>query len=194
MDPSALDVPPSSHRIPRARGDGPWRWNGISRMARDSPRSRGWTVAKDLSIDRNDGFPALAGMDPLLQLKSIFCFWIPRARGDGPLTICRSGRSTTDSPRSRGWTRAGGRARRADRGFPALAGMDRQSAVAEQPLDRIPRARGDGPRAYRERDEAEGDSPRSRGWTARRRRRRTPAPGFPALAGMDPSRGRGGEA
>ena len=151
----------------------------------DSPRSRGWTRLVDLLLARLLGFPALAGMDPLIPTIAPGMDGIPRARGDGPLRTGQPHVRVQDSPRSRGWTpcplwRPASRC-----GFPALAGMDRIRPCSRAIRLWIPRARGDGPCSDRSRPHVTADSPRSRGWTccgpseASRRR------GFPALAGMD---------
>ena len=71
--------------IPRARGDGPGVAYSVQVRAEDSPRSRGWTLGRDLRGRARLGFPALAGMD-LRQDRSIAApCRIPRARGDGPV-------------------------------------------------------------------------------------------------------------
>ena len=57
-------------------------------------------------------------------------------------------------------------------------------------IPRIPRARGDGPRARSAPRIAPVDSPRSRGWTRTAARRPPARGGFPALAGMDPGQSR----
>ena len=92
------------------------------------------------------------------------------------------------SPRSRGWTRAARGDRPAAGGFPALAGMDPDDLAGRAHRGRLPRARGDGPVPAFSRDHPVEASPRSRGWTLYRRALQIRSHGFPALAGMDPSR------
>ena len=64
MDLERADSARSVLRIPRARGDGPG-CRPLRRLApADSPRSRGWTVSRRTWDATQEGFPALAGMDP----------------------------------------------------------------------------------------------------------------------------------
>ena len=104
MDRSATWCSTCRAGIPRARGDGPdthiWECRGL----RDSPRSRGWTGCILLGLNVDDGFPALAGMDPPRRLPLRLSQWIPRARGDGPRHRVDRRVRRPDSPRSRGWT------------------------------------------------------------------------------------------
>ena len=174
--------------LPRARGDGPDLLRLIEEEKEASPRSRGWTRLAARGRRRRDGFPALAGMDRRDAVGQARWPRLPRARGDGPQARAAIQSGGRASPRSRGWTlrREPPRARRA--GFPALAGMDPSSEIPRRPLDRLPRARGDGPRELLVRPIRLTASPRSRGWTLSRLRVRQSAVGFPALAGMDPAR------
>ena len=112
---------------------------------------------------------------------------IPRARGDGPASGEPETAPATDSPRSRGWTRERARRRGDRQGFPALAGMDPHHEPVACGEDRIPRARGDGPREPQPGRTGGSDSPRSRGWTVKLDGRDRVNTGFPALAGMDPA-------
>ena len=89
--------------IPRARGDGPSIPLTTRPRPADSPRSRGWTPALLARLRHAAGFPALAGMDPIVPISKRTIPGIPRARGDGPSTWCPSSCTTVDSPRSRGW-------------------------------------------------------------------------------------------
>ena len=184
-------------RLPRTRGDGPASPHtpgmetvsphGSRSRNEASPHTRGWTPGTSgaglrLPRTRGDGFPAHAGMDPhtrgWTRVAPTVASGLPRTRGDGPrLRACRR-RADRASPHTRGWTRE------ADVGFPAHAGI--HPAVRG-----LPRTRGDGPRARGwSRRSPSAASPHTRGWT----RPRFPAGagssevGFPAHAGMDPSR------
>ena len=134
--------------IPRARGDGPNNRLTALLEAQDSPRSRGWTVADLQRLPARDGFPALAGMDRPRRGVVGRGDRIPRARGDGPEAPRPAPVPARDSPRSRGWTRFVPRAPEPAQGFPALAGMDLTETPRGGVVGRIPRARGDGPRAF----------------------------------------------
>ena len=178
-------------RIPRARGDGPARTAAVAHRSRDSPRSRGWTRSPKVAAAVGWGFPALAGMDPALDAAGRRGVGIPRARGDGPVTVLPNPRRRTDSPRSRGWTVGKPQYRRAPMGFPALAGMDPRRARRCSRPGGIPRARGDGPGNVPRAASRPSDSPRSRGWTPEQIARVERPGGFPALAGMDRAPGAG---
>ena len=190
MDPRVAGTMTCHPRIPRARGDGPPHGCSAVGGRGDSPRSRGWTAYAPAPAGPLCGFPALAGMDPRGVRSCRRSRRIPRARGDGPGPGRRVHVHLVDSPRSRGWTPAYLAAVGRDLGFPALAGMDPQSAAAVSGRPRIPRARGDGPVPSRIHSGPKRDSPRSRGWTLLFRDGDPRTDGFPALAGMDPNRGR----
>ena len=187
MDPRGCGGRPRRSRIPRARGDGPSVRSNSTLTPPDSPRSRGWTCARLQVPAHGVGFPALAGMDPGGAVPNDAAAGIPRARGDGPSPSRTRRASSLDSPRSRGWTLKAGRYRFDPTGFPALAGMDPRGCAAEREEDRIPRARGDGPRLSAPLRPSREDSPRSRGWTLVPRGVEAGVIGFPALAGMDPA-------
>ena len=180
--------------LPRARGDGPQYPRSASLRAMASPRSRGWTRARGAAPPRRGGFPALAGMDPLLMADPRVVRRLPRARGDGPPAASGSPAGGRASPRSRGWTHRLALAADRPAGFPALAGMDPTMAGRDRRGVRLPRARGDGPRQVERRPRRGAASPRSRGWTLRGLRGLRGLVGFPALAGMDPPAASGGKA
>ena len=70
--------------LPRARGDGPSASSRAGDRRAASPRSRGWTRPGGLAAGPDDGFPALAGMDPAEKPVLAMVLRLPRARGDGP--------------------------------------------------------------------------------------------------------------
>ena len=176
-----------SARLPRARGDGPCQGTSMLIVRPASPRSRGWTRSGPASRCARRGFPALAGMDPHASWGGGSRPRLPRARGDGPALPAVIPGIGWASPRSRGWTRGAGGGALPRLGFPALAGMDPGSGRGGLLMTRLPRARGDGPASGSDAPEREVASPRSRGWTHASLRAADAAPGFPALAGMDPS-------
>ena len=124
MDPPPPRWRPSKAGLPRARGDGPGTASARAAGASASPRSRGWTSPRTTNTKVWEGFPALAGMDPSGGGDSAGRTGLPRARGDGPGKLAKSGEGGRASPRSRGWTRRAPGQRRRRGGFPALAGMD----------------------------------------------------------------------
>ena len=186
MDPLCSDHGGVFIGLPRARGDGPTDRSSSLNFVMASPRSRGWTLGESARRAWTEGFPALAGMDPAEEARLAGEVGLPRARGDGPRGRRRSPTPRRASPRSRGWTSGGSAQAPGRRGFPALAGMDPALAGDAQRPARLPRARGDGPRAVRPFAVRPGASPRSRGWTLICPTPSTARGGFPALAGMDP--------
>ena len=181
-------MPRTGRWFPRPRGDGPYRILLQADTFRVSPPTRGWTPLErhDAAVQR--GFPAHAGMDPCRWLCGSPAGWFPRPRGDGPALELLAMARQTVSPPTRGWTRY----ERADylfgTGFPAHAGMDRLSAKGCDPPAGFPRPRGDGPYAELSTCVSASVSPPTRGWTPRHRQSSRLSRGFPAHAGMDPSR------
>ena len=80
------------------------------------------------------------------------------------------------------------RTRPAARGFPAHAGMDPRRWATRSGRSRLPRTRGDGPLGVSGVARFKGASPHTRGWTLPPRQAEHLGPGFPAHAGMDPTR------
>ena len=113
---------------------------------------------------------------------------LPRTRGDGPHEEAKRVAVETASPHPRGWTRG----RRSDRGrglgFPAPAGMDPATEQQSRSPAWLPRTRGDGPVRRQPMIHPLEASPHPRGWTRWRTVERHIWIGFPAPAGMDPSR------
>ena len=84
MDPRR---PPGRSRgrwLPRTRGDGPRTRGCPSRVPRASPHTRGWTRRRKKRVRQSYGFPAHAGMDPIIGRLEGTGGGLPRTRGDGP--------------------------------------------------------------------------------------------------------------
>jgi len=171
MDPTAMWLRAASGRLPRARGDGPWKTRRTFPSAATAPRTRGWTplehVGKPVDLD----CPAHAGMDPSSASKRRRSHRLPRARGDGPWTTINTTIKAWTAPRTRGWTRRGRRDDSERGDCPAHAGMDLGIRDGGCAADRLPRARGDGPNARLSEDMSRRTAPRTRGWTPQRRNR-----------------------
>ena len=198
-------------RLPRARGDGPYRSTSTRFRRRASPRSRGWTPkrgstprARGASLG---GAPAGSGrgIDPArawgFRRNGRWRSRIsnrPRARVGLPRTarpptgrVRSTPRARGASPRSRGWTPTSTCSVAPATGFPALAGMDPMRERRAGAGRGLPRARGDGPATSVMSGRSHLASPRSRGWTSPTAARIAARAGFPALAGMDPPGARG---
>ena len=155
--------------FPRPRGDGPDSDTGPSPRAWVSPPTRGWTGLGLRQRCAVRGFPAHAGMDPMLMTRAMRSAGFPRPRGDGPtLSSYRRYRAVV-SPPTRGWTRRHGKQRSYTDGFPAHAGMDLEPAAQDASTRRV--------------------SPPTRGWTYMRLTAILRFYGFPAHAGDGPRGG-----
>ena len=92
------------------------------------------------------------------------------------------------SPPTRGWTFLKLANSTAAVGFPAHAGMDPTGSTRRPPCEWFPRPRGDGPVTRCSPRSSSLVSPPTRGWTSYRSLPPGVVIGFPAHAGMDPSR------
>ena len=192
MDPSSRRRATASRRLPRTRGDGPDGSPSMTRWYWASPHTRGWTAPSREDPWPHVGFPAHAGMDPCAPTPRTTPDRLPRTRGDGPPPPGMEPLLEWASPHTRGWTHPDRRAGAARHGFPAHAGMDPWWWCRPRPPPGLPRTRGDGPRRAISWDWHEQASPHTRGWTAGGAARHLALLGFPAHAGMDPSRRGGG--
>ena len=185
MDPQTASPHWPRSGFPRPRGDGPQSGSSLSRSAWVSPPTRGWTHNL-LGLTRpGRGFPAHAGMDPIIRSSVSSGRRFPRPRGDGPVSFSGGGGSGAVSPPTRGWTRIPGQHRCGGPGFPAHAGMDPSLTNGLEYFFRFPRPRGDGPVSKTRRPLPGWVSPPTRGWTHGSGLRAAGARGFPAHAGMD---------
>ena len=186
MDPRREGRRGPSPGLPRTRGDGPCEQCPEGQPKEASPHTRGWTRGGRSRPWSVSGFPAHAGMDRDDRSVRAARTGLPRTRGDGPLGAAgRLGRNLA-SPHTRGWTVEDLRADDLRGGFPAHAGMDLRAPPASPTRGRLPRTRGDGPRAPCSTARRPTASPHTRGWTARGRGKPSLQQGFPAHAGMDP--------
>ncbi len=191
MDPATRSRSRGIRRLPRVRGDGPWR--EVSREDADTapPRSRGWTRGDLRPAPLARGSPAFAGMDPTRRSTARSCRGLPRVRGDGPEAVGNNKVDDTAPPRSRGWTQFAHAEERRVAGSPAFAGMDPPRGATSAARSGLPRVRGDGPSARSGCGRRTLAPPRSRGWTPADGARQRHASGSPAFAGMDPRRAAG---
>ena len=146
---------------------------------------RGWTVARACKEQHAKVFPAHAGMDRRASTSKPARKGVPRACGDGPVTVLPGCSSVGCSPRMRGWTVLARHHRDLQGVFPAHAGMDRGHGGRRDPAERVPRACGDGPTGLTAAMLDLACSPRMRGWTGTQSLEQRLHPVFPAHAGMD---------
>ena len=131
--------------FPRPRGDGPRSTRARFRLSMVSPPTRGWTSRICPNWRVPGGFPAHAGMDPVMLTGVVGGRWFPRPRGDGPLAFWIRLVWMEVSPPTRGWTSMTLARSESLEGFPAHAGMDPRPAGACSDGAGFPRPRGDGP-------------------------------------------------
>ena len=188
MDPAASRRSQTRGRLPRTRGDGPVARLGHGARTEASPHTRGWTRSSSSRATAQPGFPAHAGMDRRTPSGPARRWRLPRTRGDGPWSGVGSPCLYRASPHTRGWTRWQLRVVAEEVGFPAHAGMDRSRTRSAACTMRLPRTRGDGPDHVKPSSSRIGASPHTRGWTRRDLLLGVRPRGFPAHAGMDPTR------
>ena len=165
--PAGMDLLPD-HRIcippglPRTRGDGPGGIGAVRSLIGASPHPRGWTLTGIYPRVGASGFPAPAGMDPVLAPVESSATGLPRTRGDGPATHtgrvspARASRTRGDgpvgsawinvkgeaSPHPRGWTSSRKCSGCVPPGFPAPAGMDPAGRAVRQAARGLPAPAG----------------------------------------------------
>ena len=150
-----------------------------------TPPTRGWTHCPSRLPSVRWGYPAYAGMDPPAAEPPGALAGLPRLRGDGPSERKGSVEKPPATPPTRGWTFFSVPSLNPIAGYPAYAGMDPRPMLISITPPRLPRLRGDGPRATCCCQRVREATPPTRGWT------REPASGccresgYPAYAGMD---------
>ncbi len=186
MDPRRCGRCEASVRLPRAGGDGPFRWTVVHGLSLAPPRRRGWTEFSPQLGREHDGSPAQAGMDRWRPACARPRPRLPRAGGDGPPISPVTNEPKGAPPRRRGWTLDRGRQPAGADGSPAQAGMDPQRARWRRGASRLPRAGGDGPIEGIDWKKGTAAPPRRRGWTRLLPGGAGRLGGSPAQAGMDP--------
>ena len=166
-------------RFPRPRGDGPCA-RRVDDLGAGFPRPRGDGPLGPMRRSRSDRRWRVS--PPTRGWRWRF----PRPRGDGPPKAPTVAQVMEVSPPTRGWTARVEVAGKADRGFPAHAGMDPWIRGSSGWGSGFPRPRGDGPRDGHRLPLRRLVSPPTRGWTSVSVGDWVHMPGFPAHAGMDP--------
>ena len=108
MNPGFPTAPRFVTRLPRTRGDGPYRVMLKNRARLAPPHTRGWTFPRRPRPSDVPGSPAHAGMDPTPRRRARGTSRLPRTRGDGPGRLCRRECVLAAPPHTRGWTLADG--------------------------------------------------------------------------------------
>jgi len=185
IDPDTVAMLNISVGLPRARGDRPDGEVAGAHSIEPSPRTRGSTCTAMMLARGIAAFPAHAGIDPSLAAPSGASSSLPRARGDRPERRDQVTGERGPSPRTRGSTLLIAIGIRRVAAFPAHAGIDPDRRHSSLPAARLPRARGDRPRARRRYSRTTMPSPRTRGSTRHRCAAPSVISAFPAHAGID---------
>ncbi|KXS38167.1 MAG: hypothetical protein AWU55_1645 [Halomonadaceae bacterium T82-2] len=188
IDPARSRPGRGPRRLPRTRGDRPDLCIDVGLAGKASPHPRGSTPAGRCRPRGRSGFPAPAGIDPTRRAGRRRRCRLPRTRGDRPFPKVYWGLIFEASPHPRGST-----PNRKDTafeyyGFPAPAGIDPRGGAGIRLAGGLPRTRGDRPMPGVTKPCAKPASPHPRGSTPACRPSRCRRRGFPAPAGIDPSR------
>ncbi len=174
--------------LPRSRGDRPYVGTTPSGAETAPPLTRGSTRQDINNHNRNRGSPAHAGIDPRAASRATAPAWLPRSRGDRPVSRLLRHSRRRAPPLTRGSTRSGYAKLSAALGSPAHAGIDPAHAARPCSRRRLPRSRGDRPRACSCPCRTKKAPPLTRGSTRFAVRSGRPGAGSPAHAGIDPGR------
>jgi len=150
------------------------------------PHTRGSTCVINLSMVSAAGSPAHAGIDPMAVSTAPIVRRLPRTRGDRPGDVQDAMVAGRAPPHTRGSTLDSVSDVRREVGSPAHAGIDLANHSSNKAKLWLPRTRGDRPWAAARETEIRAAPPHTRGSTRRPRRHRSPLPGSPAHAGIDP--------
>ena len=173
------------------RGDRPAECASCPRYVRATPHARGSTHPCCTRRRRTRGYPACAGIDLRMVHDADLRSRLPRMRGDRPTAGHGAGGPQQATPHARGSTSTTIRDNLPWDGYPACAGIDPVPVRAEPGTPGLPRMRGDRPLHARPFQPQLKATPHARGSTSRFTRSRPPGLGYPACAGIDPSRARG---
>ncbi len=150
------------------------------------PLPRGSTLDQGDSVEPASGSPAPAGIDPTRPpVQSDICR-LPRSRGDRPDTPATTEKLPEAPPLPRGSTLGRVLDRQAAGGSPAPAGIDPLRGHPWRARSRLPRSRGDRPRASSARRRIREAPPLPRGSTRGGQAAAPRLRGSPAPAGIDP--------
>src|SRR5690606_35980668 len=156
---------PGKEPVPRRRGDVPME-QGIKALAGgSSPQARGCTVYRNTNKNKNEQFPAGAGMYRESAVAARVSLTVPRRRGDVPHGIRLSNCVGVSSPQARGCTVDDYTLQLDQPQFPAGAGMYRADSAADHWHEAVPRRRGDVPKSTSASSWQTFSSPQARGCT-----------------------------
>ncbi len=167
------------------RGDRPRKVYKFSTPTVATPHARGSTHPMLDLLNKANGYPACAGIDPRFLPHLPPNQWLPRMRGDRPPSESQPREHHLATPHARGSTCAWRGSPSPPGGYPACAGIDLCTLVYPHSMQWLPRMRGDRPRDYFDVGTPELATPHARGSTFPRRAFLPSEPGYPACAGID---------
>jgi len=174
-------------RLPRMRGDRPSRPSSPRPRHTATPHARGSTRDVTPLSRPCHGYPACAGIDPRRRQREQQEEWLPRMRGDRPISLAVASAFSAATPHARGSTWFVVRVVGFGRGYPACAGIDPGSCPRCPMRRRLPRMRGDRPSSPPITPLVTLATPHARGSTCRHWLRTWLFTGYPACAGIDPT-------
>ena len=165
IDPLPQAIRPGSVRLPRMRGDRPCRLGGAGCVLKFTPHARGSTLLARAHEEAEEVYPACAGIDLVLAVKTyteeVYPAWagidrslilpppsalcLPRMRGDRPVAVSFMSYSRVFTPHARGSTACEDFERRTSMVYPACAGIDPIDKIEKALAVSLPRMRGDRP-------------------------------------------------
>ena len=172
-------------RLPRIRGDRPYRRDQCANGIPATPHTRGSTPVHMRRLYRGIGYPAYAGIDRTPAGLGTTLRRLPRIRGDRPLEDRREAKKREATPHTRGSTSSSFFQTSRQRGYPAYAGIDLPWELFVVALVRLPRIRGDRPSKGVSLAKRTKATPHTRGSTCLTNGEITREYGYPAYAGID---------
>ena len=131
--------------LPRMRGDRPIIQIILFFLTLFTPHARGSTRQAHRRRECQPVYPACAGIDLILDLRTSIFVCLPRMRGDRPHAVVRGCVAPKFTPHARGSTRPSLCFLKPAAVYPACAGIDLSSGEAASPSGCLPRMRGDRP-------------------------------------------------
>ncbi len=134
-------------RLPRMRGDRPWKALSGNHKHTFTPHARGSTVPFPRRGRYKGVYPACAGIDLIFLAARRSSRRLPRMRGDRPMTTIKTWYAQAFTPHARGSTALFCSLTIRTSVYPACAGIDLEEIFDLKRIQGLPRMRGDRPDA-----------------------------------------------
>jgi len=165
IDRCRVDCAHFGRRLPRMRGDRPLLKNPTTAITRATPHARGSTSSGPWQTALGRGYPACAGIDLSFGTPRHTWAGLPRMRGDRPRPVPAYRGRKRATPHARGSTGIRVSSAPSGKGYPACAGIDLIERRSTPWATRLPRMRGDRPKAKPPQIAAGLATPHARGST-----------------------------